>query len=865
MKIKTKSLFVALSALLVLLSLAGMTCAAESVEIRSEVLEYSFGFGDYISPNTWAALYYDVKNNAHTEELYLADCEVEWDDGPFFDKDAPLAPGHVGIVYLTIPAFQKFEYDWSILIDKPFLNLESMEYDTQKVSVPAGFAVIGFFGEPYVALSDDQITGYHADEYSFFVEGYDDYKANKIAPLVANDDSKFTSKAGTTLDLGNEYSLFIEQIDVEGNEVHLILMKDGQQLKKNIVNTQTSKDWILKTTVLGDKDRQVLRVHVDSVFRGTKDDLVTIDGLWFVDYLNAFEVKSDVDYGKWEAAHISSESLAYIAEDVALSSGSVIPLGKDWNIRVQDGFEVPNVNKLNEPQKIDEIKRIDNSPEIKMDLAYRLPELNNRFYLFKEYTEPGKYDIRSSISKSVDTPQYVSSPIDNDFVVISNPYIGQDLSDYDVPPLPSPVERVFFLPDGVYTYRNFAAFYYDIDTDLSTEVLIAIPQSNYGGSQSFLKESPSFMYLTTTAHTDYEYVPGAGLDENDNFIDSWDSGYDIMGYFGEKYVPLNVVDSEGFHRHDRTKLEKFAPLVTDDDTKYTLTAGGSLELGNGYSLHVTQIDIKGNKADLALYKDNVLITSSIITTSSGGGSGNWIYKDTVLNVKDVQLMRVHVKDVFNGGKTNLVEIDAVWLTDFKNTTELTAGDEVGLLEYNGSLPLANIIPSRRSYSNLEMPNSESILVFFLKNNLAMTDEMDVAIANSMSLKAYEINPIPNPIPTPGLHVTNEDTSGFKYYFYVTREIGNLSSDNGGNNNGNDVNGTGNIDGSNGDGNNNGGNSGSNGSGSGTIINPDNEVPKKPLPFGMSALSVYFFFLLLLIILCLLYLRYRSRKKKSGLN
>ncbi|MBZ3935859.1 S-layer protein domain-containing protein [Methanimicrococcus blatticola] len=827
-----------LSALLVLVSFVGTAYAAESVkaesvEVRSEVLAYYPEFGVYVYPNNWAALYYDVKNTVHTEELYLTDSEVGWDGSASFDEVKPLAPGHVGIVYVTEPAFQKFEYDWSILIKEENPDMPPMpQMMIQEVPGPAGFAVLGFFGEPYVALSDDQITGYLSNGYSFFVEGYDDYKANKIAPLVVNDDAKYTLKTDDSLELGNGYSLFIEQIDIKGNKVHLILMKDGQKLETSIVNAEASKDWILKTTVLGDKDRQVLRVHVESVFQGSKDALVTIDGLWLVDYLNAIEVKSDVDYGKWKATHISSESLVYIAEDVALSSNSVIPLGKDWNIRVQDGFEVPN-----------EISR---GAE---------PKLNNRFYLFKEYTEPGKYDIRSSISDSANILQHVEPPRDPDFVIIPNPYVPgpSRINGLITPAFADVIARDSAsqnlpLPDGVYTSYNFAAFYYDIDADLSTELLIAVPQSNYGGSQSFLKESPSFMYLTTTAHTDYDYVPEAGMDEDDNLINSWDSGYDIMGYFGEKYVPLNVVDADGFHIHDRSKLEKFSPLVTDDDTKYTLKTGDSLELGNGYSLSVTQIDLKGNKADLALYKDNALVTSSIVATSSSGGSGNWIYKDTVLNVKDVQLMRVHVKDVFNGGKTNLVEIDAVWLTDFKNVTELNADDEIGLLKYAGLVPLSHAVPSRMRLSELRLSEPESLLVFYLKNNLTMTDEMDVVIANSMSLKAYEFESAPDlfSIPPIGPRVMYGDTNSFKYYFYVTKEIGNFSS-------GNDD----------GDGSDNGGGNDSNESGDGSnkgseTDSPENEVNPYNLIDGVGAGAIAFWLFLLVVLVLAIYL-YRRYK------
>ncbi|MBZ3935858.1 S-layer protein (TIGR01567 family) [Methanimicrococcus blatticola] len=757
-----------LAAALILFSMVGVSFAAESVEIRSEILWY--GSSDWLQD--WAAFYYDLKNNICTEQIYLSIYEINNYGGS--DYDNPLSPGHINILYSTSPVIQKFEYNWTVLVEEPDWNWNGEDWEESIILVPrpTGFAVIGFFGEPYVALNNETIL-YNNNMLGRDMPAFPNVGANKIAPLVVNDNTKYSLKVGDSIDLGKGYALYVEQIDVGGNKTNLILKHGDTQLGSGIVTaSESGGDWIFEKDLLNMPNVHVLRVHVKDVFHGN-DAIVEIDGLWLIDYLNAFEVKSDVNYGKWNATSINSEELVYIAEDIALSSNATIALGKDWNLKVQDGF-----NPM---------------------LELRFMEPNNRFYLFKEYTEPGTYEIRSSVS------------------------------------------------DCQYTYNNFAAFYYDLDKNLATEVLNAY--AGYDGQ--FEKEDPdSFSYTTTYVHADYKYLPNDGFDEDDILINSWDSGYDIMGYFGELYVPLNVVDGDGFYVYESTKLDKFAPLVMDDDSKYTLKTGDWIELGNNYTLHVRQIDIKGNKAHLELQKDGVFVNSSIVTTKSGDGSSNWIYKDILLNVKDVQHLRVHVKDVFQG-QDELVEIDGIWLMDYNNVTDLKSGDEVGLLKYEG----LSSIDSVDGYGNLQRyssPNAlykvdaESVLVFTLKNNLTLTDEMDLVIANNMSLKAYKSDYFP--LPNIARGVAYGFYGEYNYYFYVTEEIGNLSS-------GNDGDG----DSGNGDGNKGSGDSSNKSS---ETTNPENETKPGKLAGGIGAIVLGLFLLIALILIAYLYRRYKTRMGQS---
>ena len=130
-----------------------------------------------------------------------------------------------------------------------------------------------------------------------------------------------------------------------------------------------------------------------------------------------------------------------------------------------------------------------------------------RFYVFKEYTDPGTYDLRG---------QVVSG-----------------LQNFD------------------WNASNFAGFYYDPDNNVSTESL-----SVSGINERIIPEN-GLRYSTTIKNVEYEYT---GYDPDDT---DWGS-YPVIGFFGENYVPLKfndvskiakvVIDND--HKYSLTPGEK---------------------------------------------------------------------------------------------------------------------------------------------------------------------------------------------------------------------------------------------------------------------------------------------------------------------
>ena len=622
-----------LVALIVLLALVGTASAAvDKVEVRSNVLH----FASISATNTtlgaaeWAGFYFNLDSGVQTEK---------------FNITLGSSSNQINITYETSPTFQAYDFDWGVD------NSSGTPYQL-------GFGVLGFFAEPYVALGVKNTS----NSPTLNVD------ARKIAKLVIDDNTKYTLKTGSSLELGSGYSILVDQIDVDGNKVYLRLFHDGREINSSIVSTVGSNqstigsggDWVFDLTVLNEKNMQVMRVHVKDVFQGTESSLVEIDGLWLADYLNAFEVKSDVDYGKFKCNSVGPTLLSYEANNVSLNADTSLDLGKGIFLQTEKNLNLSN-----------------HSTGPTGD--------NDKFYFVKTYTDAGKYEVRSTV--------YLYNPI---------------------------------APLYNYTYDNFAAFFYDIDKNIGTEKM----QLNVSTGFT-VNKTAGLIYNTTPANITYSYdwardVSGTLIPEE----------YYIMGLFGEKYVPFNIVGSNGtLNSSSPMKADKMAKLVIDDDTKYTLKTGATLELGSGYTIVVDQIDVDGNKAYLKFFNNGREVNSSIVNTNDSTTS-SWILRDKLLGESNVQILRVHVKDVFQGTQDSLVEIDGVWLMDYANATEIKTGDSYGVFKYNGGA-------------------GGGVLNFELDSNFTMTSDMDKHIANNMYLKTAD----------------NDTASGSRFYFYVSYEIG----------------------------------------------------------------------------------------------
>ncbi len=202
---------------------------------------------------------------------------------------------------------------------------------------------------------------------------------------------------------------------------------------------------------------------------------------------------------------------------------------------------------------------------------------------------------------------------------------------------------------------NFAAFYYDLDDNVTTETL-TIASGGTGANNNVIGEK-ALTYRTEINEIDFEYEP-------------W-GNYSMIGFFAEKYIPLKP-----------TSADKLAKLILDSDDKYTIRTGEQLDLGEGYTIEAKQVDVDGEKVWLEFSKDGEFIDDEIISVSTSNTSSNtWeVELDDIQDEDDVVVLRVHVNQVFQGAVDSIAQIEGLWLIDYANAMTIDSDDEFGKLD-----------------------------------------------------------------------------------------------------------------------------------------------------------------------------------------
>ena len=200
--------------------------------------------------------------------------------------------------------------------------------------------------------------------------------------------------------------------------------------------------------------------------------------------------------------------------------------------------------------------------------------------------------------------------------------------------------------------NKFAAFFYDINNNVTTEKL-SIKKTTDTTGNTIGKNA--LEYSTKIGFTSYKYK-GA----------NW-GNYSVLGFFADKYIPLKP-----------GQADKLAKLVMDSKDKYTLKTGDKLDLGSNYSLTAKQVDVDGKKVWLELDHDGQYVDDKVVDTTSGDATWTDTH-DKVQGEDDVQIFKVHVSSVFQGAVDSVAQIEGMWLIDYVNAIKISTSDEYGKL------------------------------------------------------------------------------------------------------------------------------------------------------------------------------------------
>ncbi|OPY48580.1 MAG: hypothetical protein A4E49_03458 [Methanosaeta sp. PtaU1.Bin112] len=537
---------ITLTSMFLLLAAAMVVGAVDSVEIRGQVATGNFEW----TAQNFAGFYYDIDDDLGTEKLTTSITEGNKLQEPS------------GVSYTTTVQKNDFDFDeWG------FYN------------------VIGFQANKYFAgyLNDEAVDD--ANEI-LFKESTDENSLSdeQLEAILMDNDDEMTVTSGTPLKLEEGYELAIKSIDIDGNKVYLELSKDGAVVDSKVISpskdnpTMSDKTYYYKKDVGDSKDLVVIAAHFKNAFRGSDSNLATVDGIWQISDVPT-EVKVDTEYEKMRIASVSADTITMDNKDntVTLSKNKDIDLMGDVKIITSDQDVVDDAN----PQ---------------------------RYYIAKEITAPGTYEVRGQVATG----------------------------------------------NFEWTAKNFAGFYYDIDDDLGTEKLTTtITEGNK------LQEPSGVAYTTTVQKNDFDFDEWGFY----NVIGFQANKY-FAGYLNDEAVDdANEILFKESTDENSLSDEQLEAILMDNDDEMTVTSGTPLKLEEGYELAIKSIDIDGNKVYLELSKDGAVVDSKVISPSKDNptmSDKTYYYKKDVGDSKDLVVIAAHFKNAFRGSDSNLATVDGIW-------------------------------------------------------------------------------------------------------------------------------------------------------------------------------------------------------------
>lgn len=215
----------------------------------------------------------------------------------------------------------------------------------------------------------------------------------------------------------------------------------------------------------------------------------------------------------------------------------------------------------------------------------------------------------------------------------------------------------------VWNASNFAAFWYEIDSDVATETLKIAPGTLSGFDRTINEND--LVYAT------HPICQGYGLYENEGLTVDGHEGYLAEGWVGRQCVAING------------SVDRLCELLVEfeDTDKKTLATGEKWDLGGGFALTAMQIDLEGDKVWFSLCKDGKELDSEVISCGSGADYQDHVYTYTadIGGEDDVPVFTCYVSAIFRGTDSNIVQAMYVFLID-DDVLEIGTGDRFGCME-----------------------------------------------------------------------------------------------------------------------------------------------------------------------------------------
>jgi len=533
----------------IFLSMTTTASAAERVELRGPVATVEDGVLYTWSPQEFAGFSYDVDEDIGTERLTLV-----------ITGDSLDEPN--GVVYETLAQLDDFEFE---------------EWGT--------YWTISFLGEEYFA-------GYAEDWDSFLYYASEDDNLlveEQLSKILYDDDQERTFSSEAPLKLEEGYELAIKGIDTYGN-IWLELTQDGEIVDSTLISpsiegaTITDKTYTYTKDLGATQEIVIIAVHFKGpVFHGEEAGLqnaAIVDGIWQIS--NApIDVEEDNKYDKMTIQTVNADTKTIMMNN----EDNKITLNKNKDLLLMGDIRIKTADQ---------------------DVICAEEPL--RFYLYKEITEPGTYEIRGNVALVYDGSTAEWDP------------------------------------------TNFAGFYYDIDNNIGLESLTMTITGDA------LEEPNGVVYQTEAKQNDFDF-------------EEWGK-YWTIGFLADEYFAAYVEGTPAwaYLYDDSTDAnlmvdELLSKILIDDDEERTFNTGTSLKLADGYELTVTSIDPDTGKVNLELRKNGQPVDTGAVEPSKDGATvqdKTYTYKKVLNGAEDIVIIAVHFKNAYRGADQSLAIVNGVW-------------------------------------------------------------------------------------------------------------------------------------------------------------------------------------------------------------
>jgi S-layer protein (TIGR01567 family) len=227
----------------------------------------------------------------------------------------------------------------------------------------------------------------------------------------------------------------------------------------------------------------------------------------------------------------------------------------------------------------------------------------------------------------------------------------------------------------IWDAKSFSGFFYDLESGLSSEnmTIYNIDRSLSDGD---------IVYQTRPVETDFE-------------LSAWGS-YQVIGFMAEKYFAgyTDETDIDDVDEVSMLSSGQLSKILIDDDEEYSIFAGSSLELEEGYELNIVEVDVDGDSVYVTLTKDGDDVDSGVVESGD-----DYVYKDDLGDADDVAIVIIHIDRVFSGRESNAVFIEGIFqisddyvdLDDGETYDEMeitSLSDEMIEMENEGTISLS---------------------------------------------------------------------------------------------------------------------------------------------------------------------------------